>query len=63
MEPIIIYIIIGAAALIVGTVLGKLIFAKNAKGQVEEAEAQAKKIIADGQLQAENLKREKFNTT
>jgi ribonucrease Y len=60
MEPIIIYIIIGAAALIVGTVLGKLIFAKNAKGQVEEAEAQAKKIIADGQLQAENLKREKL---
>jgi ribonuclease Y len=60
MEPIIIYIIIGAAALIAGTGLGKLIFAENAKGQVEEAEKQAKKIIADGQLQAENLKKEKL---
>src|SRR6202012_3267558 len=60
MEPIIIYIIIGAAALVLGTVLGKLIFAKNTKGQVEEAERQAKKIIADGELQAENLKKEKL---
>jgi ribonuclease Y len=60
MEPIIIYIIIGTATLIVGTVLGKLIFAKNTKSQVEEAEKQAKKIIADGELQAENLKREKI---
>ncbi len=60
MEPIIIYIIIGAAALIVGVVLGKLIFAKNTKNQLAEAEQQAKKIIADGQLQAENLKKEKL---
>jgi ribonuclease Y len=60
MEPIIIYIIIGAAALIAGTVLGKLIFAKNTKHQVLEAEQQAKKIISDGNLQAENLKKEKL---
>ncbi len=60
MEPIILYIIIGAAALILGLILGKLVFARNTKKQVEEAEQQAKKIIADGQLQAENLKKEKL---
>jgi ribonuclease Y len=56
----IIYIIIGVAALVIGLVLGKLVFAKNTKKQVEEAEQQAQKIVADGQLQAENLKKEKL---
>jgi ribonuclease Y len=60
MEPIILYIIIGAAALITGIILGKLVFAKNTQKQIAEAEQQAKKIIADGQLQAENLKKEKL---
>jgi ribonuclease Y len=60
MEPTIIYIIIGAIALIAGIVLGKVVFAKNTKKQIEEAEEQAKKTIADGQLQAENLKKEKL---
>ena len=44
MEPNILYIIIGIAALIIGLVLGKFIFAKNTKKQVEEAEIQAQKI-------------------
>src|SRR6187431_1484670 len=60
MEPNILSIIIGAIALIIGILLGKFIFAKNTKKQVEEAEIQAQKIIADGQLQAENLKKEKL---
>ncbi len=60
MEPIILYIIIGVAALILGLILGKLVFAKNTKNQIAEAEQQAKKIIADGQLQAETLKKEKL---
>ena len=60
MEPIILYIIIGAAALILGIILGKLVFAKNTQKQVADAEQQAQKIIADGQLQAENLKKEKL---
>jgi ribonuclease Y len=60
MEPIILYIIIGAAALILGIILGKLVFAKNTRKQIAEAEQQAKKIIADGQLQAETLKKEKL---
>jgi ribonucrease Y len=60
MEPTIIYIIIGIAALIIGAVLGKVLFAKNTKKQVADAEHQVQKIIADGQLQAENLKKEKL---
>ncbi|HQY18697.1 MAG TPA: ribonuclease Y [Ferruginibacter sp.] len=60
MEPIIIYIIIGAVALILGVILGKLIFAKSTQKLIAEAEQQSKKIIADGQLQAENLKKEKL---
>ena len=60
MTPIIIYIIIGAAALILGIILGKLVFAKNTQKQIKEAEQQAQKIIADGNLQAENLKKEKL---
>ncbi len=60
MEPNIISIITGAVALIAGIVLGKLLFAKNTKKQLEDAEQQAQKTIADGQLQAENLKKEKL---
>jgi ribonuclease Y len=60
MEPNILSFIIGAIALIIGILLGKFIFAKNTKKQLEDAEQQAQKIIADGQLQAENLKKEKL---
>lgn len=60
MEPVILYVIIGVAALIIGIVLGKVIFAKNTQQKVAEAEAQAQKIISDSQTQAENLKKEKL---
>lgn len=60
MEPIIIYVIIGASALILGIILGKLVFAKNTQKRITEAEQQAQKIIAEGQLQAETLKKEKL---
>lgn len=60
MELNILSIIIGAIALIIGILLGKFIFAKNTKKQLDDAEQQAQKIIADGQLQAENLKKEKL---
>ncbi len=60
MEPIIIYVIIGVAALILGLILGKLVFAKNTQKRIEEAEQQAQKIIADGQVKAETLKKEKL---
>jgi len=60
MELTILSIIIGAIALIIGILLGKFIFAKNTQKQIEDAEQQAQKIIADGKLQAENLKKEKL---
>lgn len=60
MEPTIIAIIAAIAGIFVGIILGKLIFAKNTRRQVEEAEQHAKKIVAEAQLSAENLKKEKL---
>ena len=60
MEPNILFIIIGAIALTSGLLLGKFVFAKNTNKLIQDAEDQAKKVIADGQLQAENLKKEKL---
>src|ERR1700753_2334999 len=57
MEPMV--IIAGVIALVVGIIAGKLIFAKNTQSKIEDAEAQAKKIVSDAQTTAENLKREK----
>jgi ribonucrease Y len=59
MEPTILSIIVGAAALVAGVVLGKFIFAKNTKKQVEEAELHAQNIIKDAEMRAETLKKEK----
>jgi ribonuclease Y len=55
----VVYIILGVIALLVGVITGKLIFAKDTQHKIAESEAQAKKIIADAQTNAENLKREK----
>jgi ribonuclease Y len=52
-------IIIGIVALIAGIILGKILFAKNTKKQVEKAEAEVQKILSDAQFQAETLKKEK----
>lgn len=60
MDQNILFIIIGIAALVVGVILGKIIFAKNTRKQIEDAEQQAQKIIADAQFQAETLKKEKI---
>ncbi len=59
MEPSIIYIIIGAVALLAGTVAGKILFAKNTGKQVLEAELEAKKLIAEAQLKADTYKKER----
>jgi ribonuclease Y len=52
-------IISGVIALIVGIILGKILFAKNTQRKLEEAEQQSKKIISDAQLKAETIKKEK----
>ena len=59
MEPNIISIIAGVAALIIGVVLGKLLFAKNTKKQVEEAQLQSQGILKEAELRSETLKKEK----
>src|SRR5579871_1028088 len=60
MDANLIYIIVGAVALVIGIIVGKLIFAKNTQRQIEEATRQASKIISDSQTTAENLKKEKI---
>ena len=58
MDITIIYIIIAAIALIVGVLAGKMIFSKNTRKRIEEAEQQSQKILADARLSAETLKKE-----
>ena len=52
--------IAGIIALVVGFVIGKIVYAKNTQQKLEEAQAQAKKIVADAQTTVENLKKEKL---
>lgn len=59
MEPTILYIIIGVAALILGIVAGKFIFAKNTLKQIQEAELQSQTILKEAELRAETIKKEK----
>ena len=44
----------------VGIIAGKFLFAKNTTKKIEDAEAQAKKVLAVAQTAAENLKKEKL---
>src|SRR6476660_2130047 len=52
-------IIVGVVALIAGIILGKILFAKNTKKQLEKAESESQKNISNAQIQAETLKKEK----
>jgi ribonuclease Y len=53
-------IIAGVISIIIGIVLGKFIFSKNTKKQVEDANQQAEKIVSDAKQQAETIKKEKM---
>ena len=59
MDASILYIIIGAVALIAGIIVGKVIFAKNTRKTVEEAESQAQSLLKEAELRAENIRKEK----
>ena len=59
MDPIIISIISAVVALVAGVVAGKVLFAKNTKKQVEDAELQAQTILKEAELRAETVKKEK----
>jgi ribonuclease Y len=59
MDQTVISIIVGVIALIVGIIAGKLVFAKNTKKQVEDAETQAQSILKEAEIRAETIKKEK----
>ncbi len=59
MDPNILSIIIGAGALIIGLVAGKLIFAKSTGKKIEEAELQSQTILREAELRAETIRKEK----
>ncbi|MFN4314433.1 MAG: ribonuclease Y [Chitinophagaceae bacterium] len=59
MDPNILSIVIGAIALVVGLLVGKLIFSKNTARKVQEAESQAQTIIKEAELRAETIRKEK----
>lgn len=59
MDPNIITFIVAFAALVVGIIAGKFIFAKDTRKRIEEAELQAQTLIKEAQLRAETNKKEK----
>ena len=60
MDGTLITTIAAVVALIIGILLGKVIFAKNTAQKIADAELQAQKIIAEGQTTAENLKKDRL---
>ena len=59
MDPNILYVLIGIGALIAGTILGKLLFSRNTRKSLEEAELQSQTIIREAELRAETIRKEK----
>ncbi len=60
MEPNLLTYIIGGVALLVGIIAGKLLFARNTRKQVEQAELEAKNLISAAQTNSETLKNQKL---
>ena len=60
MGSTIIAVVVAIGALIIGIFLGKIVFAKNTKQQVDDADALAKKTIEDAKTLAETLKEKKI---
>ena len=58
-EQNIVLIIVGAAALIIGIIAGKLIFIQTI-AELSRAHRAAQKILVDAQTNSENLKKEKL---
>lgn len=56
----IIIIIVAIVAIIIGIFLGKAIFAKDTQKQIDEANQQAQKVLAEAQIESENLKKNKL---
>ncbi len=61
MDPNILYIIIAIVAIIAGIIVGKLIFAKDTRKRVEDAEQQAQSLLKEAELRAETIRERKKN--
>lgn len=59
MDSYIITIIAAIAALVVGIIAGKFIFAKDTRKRIEEAELQAQTLIKEAELRGETIRKEK----
>jgi ribonuclease Y len=59
MDQNILFAIIGVAGLIIGIIAGKLLFSKNTKKQVAEAELLSQSILKEAELRGETFKKEK----
>ncbi|MBD0331273.1 MAG: ribonuclease Y [Chitinophagaceae bacterium] len=59
MDPNILLLIVAIAAVIVGIVAGKFIFAKDTRKRIEEAELHAQSLIKEAELRAETIRKEK----
>jgi ribonucrease Y len=59
MDSSLITAVVAIVAILIGIVAGKFIFAKNTQKQVDDANAQSEKIIADATAQGEILKEKK----
>jgi ribonucrease Y len=59
MDQNILSIIIGVIALVAGIILGKLLFSKNTRRRIEEAELQSQTILKEANLRAETVRKEK----
>lgn len=60
MDSTVIYIIVALIAFVVGILGGKIIYSKNTRKQIEEANQQAEKLLADARISGETLKKEKL---
>ncbi|MFC4263358.1 ribonuclease Y [Ferruginibacter yonginensis] len=59
MDNIIIYLIVGVVALAAGIFGGKILFAKNTEKQIQDAELQAERLLAEAKLKADTYKKER----
>jgi ribonuclease Y len=59
MDPNILSILIGVGGLLAGFFVGKLVYARNTRIKVEEAESQSQSIIREAELRAETIRKEK----
>ena len=53
-------ILVGTIAFLLGIVIGKIIFSKNTRKRIGEAESEAKQMITAAELKAETIIKEKI---